>query len=309
MNKSESGVVCLICNKEYINIRSLSIHIRKSHKMSTKEYYDKFLKTENEGKCLVCGKSTTYMYLSTGYKLGCSYRCSGIIGYEKTKNRCQKLYGKDHFLQVDLIRQKIINTVSNRYGKSNYLQTDDFKRKSKVTWLDNYGVDNPQKSYSVKTKTKNIIISKYGVPTLHLNEKIRQKFTNTMMERYGTRHALQNMDLFEKHSKHMYLWKDYVLPSGKIIKLQGYEHKFLDCIFTYKLYDEDDIIPHPKIRFKYIRDGSERFYFPDFLIKSINEIVEVKSWYTLELDINIQLKCNSVIDNDYGFRLFYTINE
>jgi len=46
---------CQICKKEVKNLRCLSSHLR-IHKTLVKDYYDKFLKKENEDICLECGK-------------------------------------------------------------------------------------------------------------------------------------------------------------------------------------------------------------------------------------------------------------
>ena len=59
---------CAICNKEYKNF---GVHL-KSHNISPKEYYDKYLKkNENEGICPVCGKETTFISLGEGYRYHC----------------------------------------------------------------------------------------------------------------------------------------------------------------------------------------------------------------------------------------------
>ena len=41
-------MLCNICNIEFKNIRSLSTHVRRVHCLSTKVYYDSFLKTIDE---------------------------------------------------------------------------------------------------------------------------------------------------------------------------------------------------------------------------------------------------------------------
>ena len=81
---------CKICNKEFKNSGSLGGHLRE-HKITTKTYFDKFLKREDDGQCKICGKETTFNTLNRGYATYCSRPCrnndkellNGVI--EKTK--------------------------------------------------------------------------------------------------------------------------------------------------------------------------------------------------------------------------------
>lgn len=62
--------ICKICNKEFKNIAALVSHIsnpKLSCKITSKDYYDKFLRKENEGICQFCGKETLFCGLIKGY--------------------------------------------------------------------------------------------------------------------------------------------------------------------------------------------------------------------------------------------------
>ncbi len=72
--KLEKNEICHICQKKLISIKSLSQHII-NHSISSKEYYDKYLKKENEGTCLTCGKETKFINLSKGYQHHCGLKC------------------------------------------------------------------------------------------------------------------------------------------------------------------------------------------------------------------------------------------
>lgn len=84
----------------------------------------------------------------------------------------------------------------------------------------------------------------------------------------------------------MFKYKDYELPSGRIVKLQGYEPQVLTELL--KTYSEDDIIVGVKEmnaaigRIKYTLNEKESTYYPDFYIKSTHTIIEVKSKWTYE---------------------------
>jgi endogenous inhibitor of DNA gyrase (YacG/DUF329 family) len=72
---SEEKILCKICGKEFKNYKALGRHLI-THKITSKEYYDKFLKKENEGICPVCRKETTYLDLRRGYRKFCSNKCA-----------------------------------------------------------------------------------------------------------------------------------------------------------------------------------------------------------------------------------------
>jgi endogenous inhibitor of DNA gyrase (YacG/DUF329 family) len=65
---------CEICGREFKNFRALAKHLR-THKITSKEYYDRFLKKENEGICPVCGKETNFKNIRKGYYKFCSHKC------------------------------------------------------------------------------------------------------------------------------------------------------------------------------------------------------------------------------------------
>ena len=50
---------CQICKKEFTK-RGLTYHITHIHKITKKDYYDTYLKTENEGLCKYCGNQTKF---------------------------------------------------------------------------------------------------------------------------------------------------------------------------------------------------------------------------------------------------------
>lgn len=111
----------------------------------------------------------------------------------------------------------------------------------------------------------------------------------------------------EKCISRGYAYKKYVLPSGTEVKLQGYEPIVLDELL--KTYHEDDIVIGVKninnaigpVEYQY--NNSIHRYFPDFFIKSINTIIEVKSKWTYEVwkDKN-DAKKEACIKKGYNFK-------
>ena len=116
-----------------------------------------------------------------------------------------------------------------------------------------------------------------------------------------------NPDNMDKHFKSSLKYKEYVLPSSKIVKIQGYEPKMLTELL--KIYSENDIIIGVKEinkeigLIKYLFNGKYHTYYPDFYIKSINTIIEVKSKYTYELHEEKNLaKEQSCLQQGFNFK-------
>lgn len=56
---------CQICEKEFTK-RRLTYHITHIHKITKKDYYDTYLKIENDSLCKYCGNQIKfYKYLYT----------------------------------------------------------------------------------------------------------------------------------------------------------------------------------------------------------------------------------------------------
>lgn len=103
-------------------------------------------------------------------------------------------------------------------------------------------------------------------------------------------------------------YKDFILPSGKTVKLQGYEPQALKNLL--EEYVETDIVIGIKNinecigKITYIeKDGVEHRYYPDFYVKSENAIIEVKSQWTYEKwKERNELKKQACLDKGFKFR-------
>ena len=79
LNCSEPLKVCLVCNRILKGTEGLVRHFKFAHKLSQKEYYDKYLKSEFEGVCKNCGKVTRFADMVYGYQYTCSSSCCGKV--------------------------------------------------------------------------------------------------------------------------------------------------------------------------------------------------------------------------------------
>jgi hypothetical protein len=124
----EKKMECEICGREFKNFRALARHLR-THKITAREYYDKFLKKEGEGICPVCGKETFFMNLRGGYCKFCSRECAksgennpfyGKHHSEETKNKLSNaLRGENHpnygKHRLEETKKKISNTEKGKH--------------------------------------------------------------------------------------------------------------------------------------------------------------------------------------------------
>ena len=104
----------------------------------------------------------------------------------------------------------------------------------------------------------------------------------------------------DRFRKCMWHRKQYTLPSGKIIPLMGYEPQFLNYVFKNNLLTEDEIVYNPK-PIPYYKDNKKHHYIPDFYIPKFNLIVEIKSWYTEQLDTKVHHKEQACRDHNYNY--------
>jgi hypothetical protein len=95
---------CKICEKEFKNYRTLGRHLR-THKITSKEYYNRYLKKENEGICPVCGKETYFIGLKRGYCKFCSYECAN-------SGENHPFFGKHH---TEKTKRKISDTEKGKH--------------------------------------------------------------------------------------------------------------------------------------------------------------------------------------------------
>ena len=100
-------------------------------------------------------------------------------------------------------------------------------------------------------------------------------------------------------SKSAYKSYDYQFPSGKTIRLQGYEKYAIKILL--QNFKEDDIITNrdkvPEVWF-YDENGKKHRYFIDIFILSQNKGIEVKSVWTLKKN-NVFLKQEAFKDHGY----------
>lgn len=176
------------------------------------------------------------------------------------------------------------------------------KHKQKTN-LERYGFINTGSIQSVKDKIQNTYKEKFGMHPKKTKE-VQDKWKATCLEKYGG-HPNQNIDVQIKSESNSYHYKDYMLPSGNLVKYQGYENTALDELV--QIYEEEDIgIGRSNVPvIEYHVGDVKHVYFPDFFIKSENKIIEVKSEWTIKLRRgNVEEKALATIAAGYKYEIW-----
>ena len=138
---------CEECGKLIVNNNGLASHIRRAHQMTPKQYYDKFLKKENEGICPVCGKETTFWKLAIGYGKHCSISCSNKdpIIQEKMNDTMLRNFGEDY---KETVKQNRLNGHNQKHKK---IKKKKRVKKEKVERVKGYTYYKTEYDYSDKS--------------------------------------------------------------------------------------------------------------------------------------------------------------
>lgn len=242
--------------------------------------------------------------------------CSQLPSWKSTKiKNCLEKHGVEWYNQTSEYKEKLKSNSLERYGVDHYTKLESVQEKKKQTCLEKYGVDNITKLTSTQDKIKNTCIERYAYTSASKNEMIKDKIKQTNQLKYGkdwfiqtesfkyktlnkyeqigVTHCSQISGTVEKRTRAGFRWKDYVLPSGKVIKVQGYENIAMDRLL--ETYSEDDIVTDNKDIENYIgkifyeHDNKKHRYFPDIYVISTNTLIEVKSQWTYNSQKSINL--------------------
>lgn len=202
--------------------------------------------------CEVCGKPAIYKTFEKGYIDFCSMKC--VQKSQTTK-------------------EKIKQSNISRYGVEHFSKTEEGKNISKKNG----------KTYGFGTEyNKQKINEKYGCTTnISQTDHWLNKVKKTMNDKYG----VDNVAQLARSEGSGYKTKTHMLPSGKVLKLQGYEWCAIESLLNMGIREDDIITGRKEIENEigqtwYYLDDKRHKYFPDIYVKSINKIIEVKSKYT-----------------------------
>jgi hypothetical protein len=239
----------------------------------------------------------------------------------------KKTWGDKSLGDVEEIQNKRRNTNLEKYGVDIASKLPEVIEKNKQSHIQNWG-DYAMRNKDIIKKRNDTLIERYGGVGM-ASEELHSKMRNTNMEKYGVEYYSSTKDWYdrclktslEKYGKEWvskvdsinakqqsggYSYYDFEFPSGKIVRVQGYEPKVLAKLVID--YSEEDIIVGVQNIideigfFHYEYKNKIHRYYPDIYIKSENRIIEVKSTYTFnkEKEKNL-LKRESVLNKNINF--------
>ena len=245
-------------------------------------------------KCY-CGNYVNYNKYN--YYIFCCYQCaqSNKKTQEKRKHTCLTKYNNENYNNITLQKE----TVDN-FSKSKRKIINEKRKKTKLNRYDD-------ENYNNRDKARETCLNKYNDLYYNNRDKAREtgknieKYKQTCLNRYNVEWPMQNEEIFNKSQIAKYKKKEFIFPSGKIVYVQGYEPKILNELV--KHFNEDDIVCGKNLpEIWYTLNDKKKRYFPDIYIKSKNMIIEVKSTYTLEADLEKNLaKRQACLDLGYNF--------
>lgn len=282
-----------------------------------------------------CNNLIAWRGKSGKYIKYCCAKCKGKGTAEVARETFMARYGVTNPSKSDIIKDRIRNTFTERYGEgvTNSMHVPEFvqaikdtnmdrygtetpqtlawvQEKYKKTSLERYGYERPQQHTTVQEKTRATCMARLGVPYPQQHPKVREKSVDVCMEKYGVANVSQVPEVHDKIMKSVRRRKEYTMPSGRRVVLQGYEPFALDMLLEQYAEELIAVDTDQKPRIEYTAsDGITHYYFPDIFIPSENLIIEVKSKWTYEsaLEVN-RLKRDACRAAGYQFQ-FLVFNE
>jgi len=237
----KTEIECLICFKSFLSLKCLSAHLYRMHN-GKKEYYDKYLKKENEGMCLTCSKQTNFLSLISGYQKYCNTICANNHP-DKIKN--------------------IQNTNIKNHGVISTNQCPQIKEKKRQTSLKHYGLENPNQSLQIKEKKRQTNLKRRGVEISFQSEDVKEKSKQTCKKNYGVDNYSKTFEFRKFAREQMISFVESGLKNGQTFSpTKGQNEKpFISDLQKYTNYFIDN-------------DAKIIGYFPDGYIKELYLIIE-----------------------------------
>ena len=117
---------------------------------------------------------------------------------------------------------------------------------------------------------------------------------------------MKDPNYLENMLKKSHKFKEYIFPSGRIDKIQGYEHFALNELIINEKINESDIITGcknvPEIWY-HDEHNIKRRHFVDIFIPSQNRCIEVKSEWTFTKP-NILIKQKAAKNLGYNYEIW-----
>jgi len=259
--------------------------------------------------CVFCQKTNSQIKMKATnlIKYGSEFNLHNPEVKQKRTNTFIEKYG-GHPSKSNYIKQKKKETFIKNYGVDHNMKSNEFIINIKNSFLEKYGVDHQMKLEEIKQKMKMTNLIKYGTECSLNNIEVKNKMIKNNISKYGVEYPNQNPEIADKCKNSSFRFKNYILPSGNIIKTQGYENYALDFLLKNENINENDIITGCKnVPTIWYNDelGKKHRHYVDIFIPNLNKCIEVKSIWTSEKKKDcIFLKQESAKQLGYNYEIW-----
>ncbi len=203
--ENNEGFICEGCGKVCRGRLGLSSHVSKYHKISMKDYINKWIK-EKTDLCPICGNPPKYN--GYNYNKCCSRNCSKIYAAKKSKEGCFEKYGVENISYLKDTKEKI--------GRSNKNKSTKALQIRKNTNIKLFGVENPMQNKEIFEKQK---ISSFKVKIFK-----KLKYQDSYELDFLNRYYILYPDLinpspikYKFKNKIHYYFPDFFIPSLNLV--------------------------------------------------------------------------------------------
>jgi len=318
-------VISKIDNKNYcVSNGQFTKHLR-TNQLTYQAYYEKYI--TGTIKLCSCSKPLTFYQKNHTY----ASSCGNPVCVGKTIAKSKQLWTDEQKLSDSANKKKAANAKTD---KQKELQV----ARARATFMRKYGVEWSSKFADQKEKSRKTKKEKYGSETYNNSKQtsnawqaktldeisnIVSKRRATCMDRFGVENALMKPEARINSAKSNSIGRAFVMPSGKVVGVRGYEDTVLANLL--KEYSESELLFDDRKTiyslpvFAYINVNLHlATYYPDIYISKENKIIEVKSmwwWngngnekYNSRLINNLRKK-DSVIEQGYEYEVWLFKNK
>jgi len=242
-------------------------------------------------------------------KYGAPYTMLSPELASKSRNTLLENYGVNSPFQSVEIIAKMDDTMINRYGVKRPMQSSILKEKINKTNIKRYGTEYPAKTKEVQSKMQATNKLRIGVSFPAQSPDVWAKVIETNYATYGVANPMQNRSICERSHQNAHRTKEFIMPSGDVRTIQGYENFTLRDLLLDGISEDDIKTGNDVPSIRYIHNDKMRLYHPDALITSLKKIIETKSFYTYMSDLEVNLLKRDAclkLGYQFEFRLYDT---
>lgn len=203
--------------------------------------------------CIRCGAEFKRTYVE--------YRTNQMYCTKCSKSLTTQHYGVDNPAKSKQIMEKIQKTNLEKYGNICSVHGKEPHKKAEKSFQEHYGVSWVNESKELQDKAKKTLKEKYNVNCAFLVGNSLEKSKKTRLNKYGASMGLK---------QYQYKYNNNIFDS-----------KWELYYYIYNIDHHINIIRNETYSLKYIFNGKEHKYFPDFIINE--KLIEIKSSYWIKM--------------------------